>query len=206
MIYVDNREKKLPEIKDILTNLKAEFEVCRLPNGDYLVDNKYKFLLERKAISDFLSNYGELRARLFRMKLEADYTGLLIEGSPRVTSGQIFQFRGKTKGNKRIMSYASFQKFLLREQSDLSYMFHTDNLEQSMMAIVAIHDYLSELSKPKPLEMKLDWREICTLIQGIGEKKIPVNQYNTPLEAFQHIDEWVSPVMLKSLRILWRKV
>ena len=195
-VIVDDRETR--SFNKVKADVKFEYIIKRLPVGDYLLENDKTLLLERKSIDDFLSTFHELRARFYKMRLKADYVGLIVEGSPKVKNGQILQYRGN-QGYVRVMSYSTYQKFLFRENAEGTLMFHTDNLEQTMMLIGALHDYLPELDKPRAIGCKA--ANLLTLIPGLGEVRAAeiMKQYDTPIQAFENIRFWLPAKSINTL-------
>ena len=199
-IVIDSREP-LKKVNDIIPKTFPEYTTKMLPNGDYLLQNENTLLLERKNISDFLSTYYDLRARLYRMKQdvgESGMVGLIIEGSPKVKNGGCLQFRG-SRGSVCAMSYKAFQRFLMREQNENCLMFHTEDLDTTLQLIAILHDYLPELSKPRAIGCKA--ANLITLVPGIGEKKAEEisKQYASPIEAFENIRFWLPAKSINTL-------
>lgn len=206
VITIDTREHFIPKIKDLLvTSILGsdvpEFSFKCLPLADYLIENNGRsFLIERKSISDFVGSYRELKSRLAKMrKLDYERTGLLLEGTYTVSNGMIWLYEGRNLIPR--MPYKTMSNFLTHQQELGTRLYHTMNLEETIWRLIYIHNYLPRLDVPTPIE-KINMKEVFSTFPGIGKEKLfkLQKQYNSPLDALEHISNWLPSGTQKQLQ------
>lgn len=205
-IIIDSREKKIPEIKNILAEMDRilpDIQFKGLPLADYLLENSgNSILIERKAIGDFCANYVVLKDRMDKMrKTEYNYTALLIEGNYQVINGQICLWRG----NRLTPSIPekTFHKFVASQQARNSLYFHTQDLEETIDLMLNLHDYLPTMGI-NPVRKSTSGKELILSILGMGPLKLLelTGKYESALDALKHIEEWI-PARARKLLEKW---
>jgi len=198
MIQIDTREPT-DEIMNIIASnvdlLKraSEFELRKLNLGDYLIERKNgsTLLVERKTVADYCnsvyksSGNGSLSSKLMRMRAVADEAILLIEGSyKRSNDTKVHTYAGRFG-----LPYAVFKKYQLHRQQDGCRLLTTNDLEETIHLLLVLQD---DLGGSPALKAK-SWEQFMILLPNIGKKKFEKvkNKYNSPAEAFQHMDEWL---------------
>ena len=203
MIYIDTREKT-DTIMDIISSMPDllkkvdHFTIKKLDLGDYLIEktNGDTVLIERKTITDFMtsvynkSGNGTLSSKLMRMRTVADEAILLIEGNyTRSSDGFVHAHAGKYG-----LPYGVFQTFQLHRQRPGCRLLHTNDLTETLYLMLVLEKDIS--IRP---DLKIDsWDQFIMLLPNIGQARLDKikNKYSNPVEAMQHIDEWLKGLPL----------
>jgi len=126
-----------------------------LEHGDYEINvHDYRLLISRKTISDFCGSYWILRRQLQEMRDQNVMTALLIEGDYYIRDGDIYLWRGNNLC--RGCSYLTYSSFILSQQLNGTYYFHTMNLNETILRILYLHKKMDEKYRPKKRKKKSD--------------------------------------------------
>lgn len=151
-LTIDTREKTR-RIKDVIWYEFIEKncyvpipQYKALPYGDYLLENSgVTMLIERKEIKDLcdsVSKRGEkLKKRLANMRINADYTALLIEGPIKVESDNTIWFLVRDR-YQICIRYDKLQKYLFQQQLNGTHLIYTPNLKYSLYTIFELYKEL----------------------------------------------------------------
>lgn len=203
MIYIDTREPTddIMEIISMTPDLLKKtdhFTIKKLDLGDYLIEKKNgdTVLIERKTITDFMtsvynkSGNGTLSSKLMRMRTIADEAILLIEGNyVRSNDGFVHAHAGKYG-----LPYGVFQTFQLHRQQDGCRFLRTNDLRETLYLMLNIE----KDTVGSPALKAVSWDQFIMLLPNIGKVRLDKikNRYSNPVEAMQHIDEWLKGLPL----------
>ena len=203
MIRIDTREPT-DDIMDLIGHNKEllkraeQFTLQKLDLGDYLIEKKdgTTLLVERKTVADFCnsvyraSGNGSLASKLMRMRAVADEAVLLIEGSyKRSSDTKVHTFAGKFG-----LPYTVYKKYQLHRQQDGCRYLNTNNLEETLHLLLVLQDDMGG----SPALKATSWEQFIILLPNVGRKRFEKikNKYESPAEAFIHIDEWATGLPL----------
>lgn len=199
MITIDTREKFIERIKEVIIEIEnpPEFKIGCLDKGDYDIQNDGRQLrIERKNINDFCGSFRVLKGRLHDMRLQNEYTALLLEGTYSVQSGLVWVQEGCHLQPR--MDYKTFSNFLTHQASLGTWLFHTMCLEESIYRMINIHDYLPRLNAPNAIKCgtPIEW---FMMLPGVGKTKISElrNDYSTPWDALNGLPKRAKDTLMK---------
>lgn len=191
MIICDTREKHINDIKELLVGPLSEiklpeFQFRCLPIGDYLIINNNNILIERKNINDFCNSFMGLKNRLAYMRLKNERTALLLEGPYHVVGGQVYVQEGNSFVPR--MNYKTMCNFIMHQQELGTHFYFSMNLQESILKMVNIHDYLAKLNSPKPSIKCGNVVEWLVQLPGVGPKIVDnmTKNYLSPLDALNN--------------------
>lgn len=187
-IIIDTREKHIDKIKELIISIPniplIKFE--KLDKGDYDIQNCNRQLrIERKSISDFCNSYRILKPRLHDMRINNEYTALLLEGTYSMYNNMIWVLEGSHMQPR--MSYDTYVRFLTHQVSEGTWLLHTMGLEESIYQILILHDYLPKLNAPNAIKCG-NPTELLMQLPGIGTESMKkLKEFPTPLDALQNL-------------------
>lgn len=203
MICIDTREPTddimniIGRNKDLLKHAE-QFALQKLNLGDYLIERKdgSTLLVERKTVADFCnsvykaSGNGSLASKLMRMRTVADEAILLIEGSyKRSSDTKVHTYAGRFG-----LPYSVYKRYQLHRQQDGCRYLNTNDLEETLHLLLVLHDDPGG----SPALKATSWEQFIMLLPNIGRKRFEKikNKYESPVDAFLHIDEWATGLPL----------
>jgi ERCC4-type nuclease len=192
-LVIDNREptKKIQTILDTWTGPELpDIKFKKLDLADYLIDSgSTQMLIERKQMNDFCANHVVLRKRMEKMREQFEHTALLTEGDYRVQGNDIFLWRGRQLAWS--LSYDTFSSYIASQQARGSMYFHTQNLRESILRIVNLHNYLPRMGK-SAIKKTTEIESWLAELPGMGPASVSklAEQYTNPLDALKDIDKW----------------
>jgi ERCC4-type nuclease len=199
-IVLDSREPTA-KIRPIMSKLLSgsrfkgiEVEYKKLEYGDYYIENgDYNLVIQRKAIADYVGSYGGLPDQFLNLRISSQRQALLIEGAytTKIGNGNMFLTRHQEAGLEEVMAIQTHVRMITRLQDDGVWVYHTNNLYETILTILYIAEYLPALAE-KSYSGKLEPSESLMTIGGIGEKTVRElkNKYKSPYEALLDIDNW----------------
>ena len=212
-IQIDRREP-LEEITPIMDkilaaipDLKIDVKYESMDYGDYLITNGHNLLIERKQIADFVNSYkghtntkGDLKAKLFTMRQQADSTALLIEGHYITKKGNGYLFLDRGNGPEPVMKLKTYFRFLTSQMEKGTWVYYTNSLFETVLTVVYLAEYLPSLYAPNPSLKCGNVRELFAQVPGIGPTLLAKLQreYPDPKSALEHMDEWANRTILRS--------
>lgn len=207
-IKIDSREPtdKITEILFEISNyaLFPNFKIEALEYGDYeLNNNNIKVLIERKEYHDYINSINDtLKKRLIKMRQEADYTILIIEGAPPMVDHHIYYNNGciLSQGCKTNV----YSNFIFSQQLEGTFILPTINLKHTMLTILSIYDYIGRLDK-RVVPKAINPIEALMMLPGVGRKRSTIikNKYINMIEALKNCEEWLKEDVLKNFRREW---
>ena len=187
-IIIDTREKFIDRIKEVLIDIPdaPEVKIHSLNKGDYDLQNGGRQLrIERKSIQDFVGSFRILKPRLHEMRLQNEFTALLLEGTYSVGSGMIWVKEGNHLQPR--MDYRTFSNFLTHQVSAGTWLFYTMCFEESIHRLIALHDYLPKLNAPNAIKCG-NPTELLMQLPGIGTESMKkLKEFPTPFDALQNL-------------------
>jgi len=208
-IIIDTREP-MDKIKPIVIKLLAgarfkniEVEYKKLDYGDYYLENgNHNLVIQRKEISDYVGSYGGLPEQFLNLRISSQRQALLIEGSyaTKIGNGSMWLVRHRDQGLEEVMNIQTHLRMITRLQDNGIWMYHTNNLFETILTIFYLVEYLPDLEN-KSYSGKLTPSESLMTIDGIGEKTIIglKEKYDSPYDALLDIKKWAKKRIKKGL-------
>lgn len=199
VIICDTREKFIDRIKSIIISLDdaPEVKISCLNKGDYdLINGGKQLRVERKSINDFCGSYKILKKRLHEMRLQNEYTALLLEGTYSVQGNMIWVHEGNHLQPR--MDYTTFSNFLLHQSSMGTWITQTMNFEESIKRLIVWHDYLPKLNAPSSIKCGSS-TELLAQLPGIGAQTLKElkEKYATPMDALLNLPKKANESLMK---------
>ena len=208
-ILIDSREQFKQYFYDELTALGHKCEIGKLDAGDFLLYGKTEeeaIIIERKDDSDFLGSIeGNMdktngvwqEGRIWDQCKRMTETGLrryiLIEGN--IYSKRLSAYR--KKGFKKVRIWGSLDGIRKYNISIHTVKKKAESIEWLSAMITRQKSpkkvYSLRVSAPKKMEPHQKQEYLLQGLPGIGPKasKLILDEYKTPMRAFNLIDEWI---------------
>jgi len=215
-IYVDTREP-MKEFRDVLQyylehskekDKFPEIEYEALTYGDYQIIGKHHcMIVERKEYHDYCSSITDyLKERMEHIRLENEYSMLLVEGEPlRYNQHDIYVDVGKCEPQKS-RSYQATTNFILSQQLNGSLYDHTKDYKETVLKLICYWRYLDSLPKTKISYHCDGWQKWLSMAPFVGKNlalKARVN-YNSCFDALLDIDEWAKEKTIEGINRVWQ--
>lgn len=210
IIIIDTREPtdKISKIlmEDIISyKIFPNFRYEALEYGDYLIrNNNITVLIERKAYNDYITSIGDsLKKRFFKMRQEADYAILILEGQPPQVDHHVYYINGRSL--MQGIQFNAYNNFMFSAGMDGIIIIPTKDLNHTMLAISSIYDYIGKLDIKDRIPKCTDMKELLSMFPGIGRKKANYikKQYATMSLALENYREWIPRKALENFDKKW---
>lgn len=197
-IIIDTREKFIGCIKEILIDIPdaPEVRIHSLNKGDYDLQNGgHQLRVERKSIQDFVGSFRILKPRLHEMRLQNEFTALLLEGTYSVGSGMVWVKEGNHLQPR--MDYKTYSNFLTHQSAAGTWIIPTMCFEESIYRLIAVHNYLPKLNTPNTIKCG-NPTEFLMQLPGIGAESMKkLKEFPTPFEALNNLPKRAKESLMK---------
>lgn len=207
---MDSREPT-NEIKDIIVSICGwkifpEFKIEAMEYGDYFIDNnRTSAIFERKSYCDYLGSIDEhLKKRFIKMKQEADYQILILEGAPpnKINDRMFIDINGELRQSIRFNAYTNF---MFSRGIDGIIIMPTINLRHTILMLDSIYWYLADFDSKRKIPKANDPLEMLQMFPKVGRKlstKIK-REYPNMIEALKDCENWMDAKTLEDYKRKW---
>lgn len=209
-LIIDSREPT-SEIGQILMDISEyklfpNFSIEALEYGDYYLENNGVIVyIERKSYSDYCGHINEqLKQRFFKMRQEAHFTCLILEGHPPRVDKYVYYYApgGILMPSIQLNTYSNF---MFSRGVDKTIILPTVDLKHTILTIAHIYDYIGQLDKKHLPPKANDSLELLAMLPGVGRKKSRElkKKYKNLFEAVKHAEDWMKPKDLERYKTGW---